>query len=112
MESQPDFKSQKSLLEEICANNHMIFELYPKYHCECNWIERVWAEMKKIAREECDYSFKSLQNRIKDLPKRIPIQHIIHYEQRAWKFIEMYSRGLDIRRAEWTTKKYKSHHQL
>lgn len=75
LEAQPDFQDQKSLLQEITEEEGMIFEMYPKFHCECNWIERVWAEMKRITREEYDYSFASLKERVPLLPQRIPIQH-------------------------------------
>ncbi|OAD01011.1 hypothetical protein MUCCIDRAFT_84864 [Mucor lusitanicus CBS 277.49] len=37
---QPDFKMQRPSLEEsVLASGH-IFDLYPKFHCETNWIER------------------------------------------------------------------------
>ena len=36
LESRSDFKSQKTALQETVENAGHIFELYPKYHCECN----------------------------------------------------------------------------
>ena len=60
LESRPDFISQKSALQEVIEGSGHIFELYPKYHCECNWIELYWSYAKRQARLHCDYSFKSL----------------------------------------------------
>ena len=44
--SQPDFHQQKTALCETVENAGHIFELYPKYHCKCNWIERYWGAAK------------------------------------------------------------------
>jgi hypothetical protein len=60
LERQPDFAAQKSALQEIVEDKGHTFELYPKFHCETNWIERYWGAAKRRARRECDYSFKSL----------------------------------------------------
>ena len=37
---QPNFLEQKSALEEVTIRLEHIFERYPKFHCECNFIER------------------------------------------------------------------------
>ncbi len=37
---QPDFLEQRSALEERITGSGHIFEQYPKFHCECNFIER------------------------------------------------------------------------
>ncbi|OAD80212.1 hypothetical protein PHYBLDRAFT_101264, partial [Phycomyces blakesleeanus NRRL 1555(-)] len=42
MKRQPDFANQKLTLEKIVEDSGPKFELYPKYHCECNWIKRYW----------------------------------------------------------------------
>jgi hypothetical protein len=42
LQAQPDFKEQKSALEMLVTEAGHIFLSYPKYHCELNWIERVW----------------------------------------------------------------------
>jgi hypothetical protein len=39
-ETAEDFTNQKSILTERVTAAGFIFELYLKYHCECNWIER------------------------------------------------------------------------
>ncbi|OAD80134.1 hypothetical protein PHYBLDRAFT_101322, partial [Phycomyces blakesleeanus NRRL 1555(-)] len=59
--AQPDFKEQKTVICEVVEANDHIFEMYPKFHCKCNWIERYWGAAKDLARKESDYTFKSLK---------------------------------------------------
>ena len=43
---QPDFKAQKSQLEELIKSRHHLCDFYPKYHCELNFIEQFWGPAK------------------------------------------------------------------
>jgi len=43
---QPDFKTQKSRLEEFVTSRGHICDFYPKYHCELNFIEQYWGAAK------------------------------------------------------------------
>jgi len=48
----------------VDAAGHLCLFL-PKYHCECNYIERYWGAVKKYCRRHCGYSLPAL---IKCLP--------------------------------------------
>jgi len=110
--SQPDFQEQKSLLEEtVLSSGHQI-EFYPKFHCECNFIERVWAEAKRDIREMCDYSYSSLVSRVPTVLEGIKVETIQNYFRRAWRYIHAYSLGLQGKMAEWAVRKYKSHRRI
>ncbi|KAI7846849.1 hypothetical protein BDC45DRAFT_571130 [Circinella umbellata] len=39
-ENQLDFRAQKTALEELVIKAGHLYALYPKYHCDTNWIER------------------------------------------------------------------------
>ena len=54
---EPDFLEQKTLIAETVEAAGHIFELYPKFHCECNFIECFWRAAKRIIRQQCDYSY-------------------------------------------------------
>lgn len=120
--SEPDFVNQKSILEEIITDNGFIFELYPKYHCECNWIERYWGAAKKEARRECDYySFQSLDRNINAFldsvspPDEEPLK-IRRYFNKSFSYISAYNKGHDVREAfdivKQFSKAHKSHRKL
>lgn len=89
-----------------------IFELYPKFHCECNYIERYWGVCKRKAREECNYSFQGLMNRLPGILDSIDVNLIQKFARKSWRYIECYANGLDGRLAEHLVKKYKSHRRL
>ena len=52
LSSQDDFKSTRSRLQEIVEDTGHIFILYPKFHCELNWID-YWGHCKYFT---CNYS--------------------------------------------------------
>lgn len=96
LESRPDFKNQKTALQEVVEASGHIFELYPKYHCECNWIEMYWGAAKREARLKCDYTFKSLESNIHNfLDKAGNITKIRRYFQRFMNYIDAYSQCQD-----------------
>ena len=43
----PDFKEQKTILEEYIEQRGHLCIYYPKFHCELSPIERVWCQSKK-----------------------------------------------------------------
>jgi len=65
LNSHPDFKNEKSTIERFLVEEkgHIMYML-PKFHCELNPIERVWAQAKQYARAYCKYSINSLRNTI------------------------------------------------
>jgi len=44
--NQPDFKEQKSALEELIESHGHLMFFYPKFHCELNFIEQCWGYAK------------------------------------------------------------------
>jgi len=112
MASQSDFQSQRSALEDLVLGRGHVVEFYPKFHCETNYIERFWGEAKRRAREECDYSFAGLRERVPEILRSIPLTHIKSWRRKAWRYIHAYSIGLEGRMAEWAVKKYRSHRRI
>lgn len=88
---QPDFYGQTTALQEAVANSGHLMELYPKFHCETNWIERYWSACKRVARRECTYSFRDLKENLEDYMNSIPVTEIRNYYNHCWNYIEEYA---------------------
>lgn len=112
MASQPDFINQKSALEEVILENEHLMTFFPKFHCELNPIERMWAASKQYVRRECDYSFPSLLRNVPKSLSEIPIAQIRKYFQRSIRLIEAYHKDIPYKLALYAHKKYKSHRRL
>ena len=52
----PDFKNQKTKLEDYVENRGHVCIYYPKFHCELNPIERVWCQSKKTYQSICRWN--------------------------------------------------------
>ena len=100
---------QKSALEEAIleAGHKCIF--YPKFHCELNFIERYWGTAKKYARENCNYSWSSLQRVVPVALESVDIILIRKFARKAWRYMDLYRNGITGKLAEYAAKKYKSH---
>lgn len=120
LSNQEDFKAQKSILEETLLGTGHMMTLYPKYHCETNWIERHWGEAKRVARANCDYTFATLKMNINDYLddnfKRNGATIIRKWFNLAFRYINAYSEGNDAIQTNELIKKfskeYKSHRRI
>ena len=50
LSSHDDFATEPSLVEKIARNAGHFATFLPKFHCECNPIEQLWAEAKRVTR--------------------------------------------------------------
>ena len=56
LSAQNDFRSTHSRLQEIAEGAGHIFLLYPKFHCEPNWLEHYWGSYKHFSRKHYNYA--------------------------------------------------------
>lgn len=75
--SRPDFQNEKSRIERFLVEDkgHIAYML-PKFHCELNPIERVWAQAKRYPKAYCKYSIKSLRNVVHPAPDSVSLESI------------------------------------
>ncbi|KAG5455594.1 MAG: hypothetical protein BJ554DRAFT_4943, partial [Olpidium bornovanus] len=77
-----------------------------------------WGAAKRLARQQCDYSYKGLCDRVPNILDNIPLAQIRHFAGKAWRYIEPYANGLDVHQAEdaerklRAEKKFKSHRRI
>lgn len=109
---EPDFQSQKgSLQEEIEALGHRVI-FYPKFHCELNFIERVWCAAKHFARVNCTYNFNDLRKTVPKAMASVPPESIQRYSDKCERLIDAYASGLKYGTKEFTERAYKGHRQV
>ncbi len=109
---QPDFLAQRPLIKEIIENwGHKVI-FYPKFHCELNFIKMFWDAAKRYTRNNCDYSFKSLERTVPEALNYVPLEQIRRYSRHSWRFMDAYRKGLTGTAALYAVKKYKSHRRI
>jgi len=80
LEQQADFTEQNSLVQEtIEAAGHLCL-FFPKFHCELNFIEFFWAQVKKYLRDNCDYTFDTLKENMPKALESVPLATICWWE--------------------------------
>ncbi len=110
---QPDFLSQKELLTEVVESYGCEILFYPKYHCELNYIEMVWAYLKAKLRRECQNDFQNMLKRIPQiLLNEIDITFFKRVERHCLRFMSGYRIGLEGPELDYAMKKYSSHRRL
>jgi hypothetical protein len=106
LEAQDDFKNEVSLLERVIreAGHEVIF--YPKFHCELNYIEYYWAELKRYARANCKYSFAELEKTVMEAMDSISLTTIRRFADRAKRWMLAYMNGLSEEQRAFAEKQY------
>jgi hypothetical protein len=110
LSQEPDFKAQVEWLTEVVQAADFDIIFYPKYHCELNYIEMVWAWVKSHHRRNCTYTFKDLEQ---DLPKTLTELMPLSFVRKAFThclpFMSEYRLGLEGPLLDFSMKKYTSH---
>ena len=117
MENQPDFKDQKSLVQEVITGEGHLCILLPKFHCELNFIEFFWGAVKRYLREHCDYTFPTLQENLPKALASVELKTIRRWELQMIRWMDAYRSGLGARDAQSQVKKislkcYTSHRRV
>ena len=79
---------------------------------------RFWGAANRAARQECDYSYKGLCDRVPAILDNVPLRQIRRFSRKAWRYIESYAAGQDVYQAEDSEKtlrkekRYKSHRRV
>ena len=110
--TQPDFQQQTSQLKERLEVHGVEVDFFPKYHCELNYIEHLWAYSKHEVRQTCDYSHKSLMDKVPKSLRGCPLATIRRFERRMWRMVQLYDQGLTSVLAQFAAKKYTSHRDI
>lgn len=110
--TQPDFLQQKSQIEEYLLSQDQQVLFYPKFHCECNWIERYWGYCKRYTRENCTYSITGLRQNVPAALIEVPPSTIKRYFDRSVRIIKAYADDVGYETEEFKKRVYHSHRRL
>ena len=114
LSDQPDFKAQRCMLVELLQRYRQHILMFPKYHCEFNFIENLWGRMKVHLRRNCKYDFEALGRAIPEAVASVPLAVIRRYAQRCDRFMDAYRPKdggllLTLEQVARAVKRYKSH---
>ena len=91
----PDFKYEKSRIERLLTDDHgHIVYMLPKYHCELNPIERVWAQAKRYTKAYCKYNLQTLRNNIIPALDSVKLDNIQNYFRKTRHYMFAYLEGI------------------
>ncbi len=107
---QPDFAAGgKEWLEEVIASKGHKIIFFPKYHCELNYIEMVWAYIKTKIRAECTNSLDEMHAMLIQLLQHVPLSYIRKVERRCFRFMHGYQLNMSGPMLDYAMKTYTSH---
>jgi len=116
LKQQPDFSGQKEWLAEVVGSRGHEILFLPKFHCELNPIERVWAHVKSDLRKNCEYSLKALRVRLPEALNSVPVEAIRRYFRKTDRFVSAYAghNGVSLTPAEvaYVARQYSSHRRI
>ena len=90
----PDFRDEKSLIEQLIMKSGHIPILLPKFHPEINPIERVWAQLKRYTKGHCKYSIPSLRKNIPLAYDSVTLENIQNHFRKVRHYMFAYLEGL------------------
>ena len=93
LENHDDFKNESTALEHKVEGRGHVCLFIPKYHCEINPIERVWAQSKKYTRAYCNYRLPSLRETVPRALDSVSVTNIANFCQRARHYMYAYLDG-------------------
>ncbi|KAI6035963.1 hypothetical protein BKA83DRAFT_4459587 [Pisolithus microcarpus] len=87
------------------------------FHCELNFIEYFWGATKQYLRNNCDYTFSTLQENMPRALASVEVHTIRKWEHRMKQWMEAYRTRLGAQDAqfwvqEFSSRKYKSHQRV
>ncbi len=112
LKTHPDFKEQKTLLEEFVEGRGHLCLYYPKFHCELSPIERVWCHSKKHTRAYANGFIVRLRKIVPEGLDSVSTETIKKFFRTCRDYEKAYREGLTGREVENRVKVYKSHRRV
>ena len=113
LQNHDDFRTEKTVVEHFLEDRgHRVYFL-PKFHCELNAIERVWAQAKRYSQAYTNFTLARLRQLIDPALDSVTVDMIRKYVRKARDYERAYREdhkaGKDV---ESAVKVYKSHRRV
>ena len=104
-------------LQEVIEELGHFCIILPKFHCELNFIEYFWGAVKRYLRDQCDYTFPTLQTNMPIALEAVNKLLIRKWHNRMMRWMDAYRDGLNVKDAQlrvqaFSSKKYTSHRRV
>lgn len=77
--------------------------MYPKFHCELNYIKHFWVYTKQYTWDHCDYILEGLYKKVLKTLVNIKSHTILGYYTSCFKKPDLYWQGIGYAIEEWQT---------
>ena len=91
LSSHVDFRNEKSRIERFLMEDkeHIVYML-PKFHCELNTIEHIWAQAKCYLKAYCNYSIRGLHNTIHPAFDPVTLENVQNHFRKVRHYMFAY----------------------
>ena len=86
-----------------------IVRFFPKFHCELNFIERIWGYLKASLRRTLVVNFEDLKIKLLEKLENLPLSYVRKVARSCLRFMSGYRMGLVGPLLDYTMKKYSGH---
>ena len=86
-----DFATENTIVEQYLKNRGHLVYFLPKFHCELNAIERVWAQAKVYCRAYTNFILARLRQIIEPALDSVTVDLIKEYARKARDYRESIS---------------------
>ena len=105
-----DFPAQEEWPTQVVHDAGFEIILYPKYHCELNYIEMIWGWVERYHRRTFTYNYKDLKDRLpKTFDDLLPLPFVRKVFQHFLRFMSGYRQNLEGPLLDYAMTKYTSH---
>ena len=112
LQNHPDFRAQKSAIEQLIVDRGHKCLFLPKFHCELNAIEMYWGYSKALFRQVTKATFKDGQREVIIALDSCKLDTMRRFCNRSYRFMDAYKQGLSIKAAAWCVRKQKGHRAI
>ena len=112
LSEESDFKNQKEWLREVVETSGSEIIFYPKFHCELNFIEMLWSQLKSKLRSEPQKNVNQLKQTISQILEGLDSVSIKRSFEHCLRFMSGYREGLQGPLLDFAVKKYASHRRI